>query len=179
MQGRTLVVGVDPGYRNLALVALEVNNGRVSLAQKVYADVGTTRMEADIITKVWNVLDIERPFLNADYVVIETQNFGRRNTQPVNQGLAWLLASTALSQTTGVRISFMSSLSKFKTFQVPIPKRDRTQLKDKSIYLATKLLCAHGIAPVTLFETGKARQWEHLADAVNLAFAAIKKLNLS
>ena len=180
------VVGVDPGYRNLGIVALRFNKRSrvVSLHRYSHIDVGAACQDADIITRLWEVLDVEQLFADADYVVIETQNFGRRNTNPVNQGIAWLLATTALSQSEDVKISFLGSMKKFSTFKkVPLPYklkrgdlRRRSKIKANSIYLATKLMANEGIAPEKLFKTGKSEAWEHLADAINLAFVGLKRL---
>ena len=182
----TTFVGVDPGYRNLGIVVVRMNNvtSAITLDKHYHIDIGRTPQEADIITKVWNVLDIEQPFAGADFVTIERQNFGRRNTQPVNQGLAWLLATTALNQSPRARIMFMGSLTKFSIFkeiQMPhkikrVDKGRRVKIKANSIYLAVKLLQNAGISPCTLFHDDKDNQWEHLADAVNLAFASLKSL---
>jgi len=133
------------------------------------------------------VLDIEKPFLNADYVVIENQMIGK-HTKPNNQGLAWLLATVAMEQSRHAALSFMGSKKKFSEFKdielrYDIPSKKvkgergrRAKIKTNSIFLATSLLSDRGINPQHVFLPGDSAKWEHLADAVGLAFVVIKSL---
>lgn len=183
------IVGVDPGYRNLGLVILQRDekSQKCKLVRKMHIDIGPCQRQEEIIAKLWSVLDIEKPFLNADYVVIENQLMGK-HTNPTNQGLAWLLATMAMNQAPHAAFSFLNSKSKFSTFKdIELrykisskieqgEKGRRAKIKTNSIYLATQLLSDHDINPNEVFEQGKNNTWEHLADAVGLAFVVIKKL---
>ena len=186
----SIVVGVDPGYRNLAIVVLRVDRTTKAceLVNKMHIDVGPCQYQEDIIMKLWNVLVVRRPFECADFVVIEDQCLGRRHTTPNNQGIAWLLAGIALSQSKHAAISYMSSKKKFAEFKhIPLRhvisarkqkgERDRrAKIKTNAIYLATTLLSQHGVNPSSVFTTGCRPTWDHLADAAGLAFVLIKHL---
>ena len=75
----------------------------------------------------------------------------------------------------------MGSLTKFSVFKhIKMPhiikrgeKKRRVRIKENSIYLARQLLAGAGIHSGSFFHVGSVNEWEHLADAVNLAFVGL------
>ena len=98
--------------------------------------------------------------------------FGRGNTNPVNQGLAWLIAGLAKTRSPDCVLTFGHSKSKFTSF--PALCKIDAPIKMKSIFLAKNLLQSAGIDPAIIFKDEHKRQWEHLADAIGLGFCLIK-----
>jgi len=189
IEKRWKVVAVDPGYRNLAWVSFGVHpiSNKCELIERAHVDVGPCSKQEDIICKVWTVVNQIKPFKDADHVVIENQMIGPQ-TKPNNQGLAWLLATSALQQSASCSVQLMGAKRKFAVFKKEcefphkLKKTDkgksrRDKIKSNSIYLATHLLRRQGIDPSAVFEAGKRDQWDHLADAVNMAFVCIKGLS--
>jgi hypothetical protein len=180
------IVAVDPGYRNLAWVSFSFHpiSKKVELLERRHVDVGSCKTQTDIICKVWTALKLFIPFHDADYVIIEDQMIGPQ-TKPNNQGLAWLLATTAMHQSTHCSIELMGAKRKFSVFKsVQLPhklkrgeKKDRRKkIKANSIYLANTLLLAHDIAPGLVLDKDKPNTWDHLADAVCMAMVKLKEL---
>lgn len=184
------IVAVDPGYRNLAFVIFDFHqpSGLVRLIAARHADVGFCRTQEDVITRVWSVIDREKPFVFADHVIIENQLMGKF-TKPRNQGLAWMLSTMALVQSPACSIEFMGSRRKFAEFKTvvqlphqlpgkrkPEARGRRGKVKTNAIFLAMQLLHTYGIPPGVVFRDGREPEWEHLADAIGLAFVKIKHL---
>lgn len=178
------VVAVDPGYRNLAFVVLEGHpiTNKINLVGAQHIDVGPCWKQEDIIVKVWQPMSMMKPFADAEFVVIENQMIGRE-TKPNNQGIAWLLATMALNQSKHCSINLMNAKRKFSVFkEVKLPeklvrgdRRRRNKFKKNSIYLAQVLLQNNGIDPGKVFKPGDQSTWDHLADAVNMAFVCFRE----
>jgi hypothetical protein len=183
------VVGVDPGYRNLAVVGFDFNTDtqKCTLATSRHGDIGYCKKDEDVITKMWSYLNLHKPFVGADCVVIENQMIGP-STRPRNQGLAWMIATIALQQSPTTSITFINSKKKFSEFKnIELPhkirrgekKGRRVKLKSNAVYLSNVLLHGVGIEPMAVFIPGKENQWEHLADAIGLAFVFMTSLSPS
>jgi len=173
------IVGVDPGYRNLALATLDIDvkTKKLVAVQCKHVDVGSCADQTDIIYKVWHCVHAKEFFKNAQYVEIENQVMGRKNSTPSNVGLSWLIASHAYTQNPFTVVNFSDSKDKFKTFGVPVPFKRGTPkhtrhlfIKNSSIQLAVRLLKQYGVEPSTVFQNGEKSTWEHIADALGLAF---------
>jgi hypothetical protein len=180
------VVGVDPGYRNLAVVGFDFNiqTHKCTLVSSRHGDIGSCKQDEDLITKMWMYLNLHKPFVGADCVVIENQMIGP-STKPRNQGLAWMIATIALTQSPTTSITFINSKKKFSEFKnIELPHKirrgekmgRRVKLKSNAVYLANVLLHGVGIEPMAVFIPGKQKQWEHLADAIGLAFVFLTSL---
>jgi hypothetical protein len=183
------VIGVDPGYRNLAVVSFDFNQQtqKCSLVTARHGDIGYCHKDEDVITKMWSYLKLTKPFVGADHVVIENQMIGP-STRPRNQGLAWMIAAIALEQSHTTSISFVRSKKKFAEFKnIELPHKirrgekngRRMKIKSNAVYLANVLLHSVGIEPVSVFIPGKQTQWEHLADAIGIAGVFMKSLSPS
>ncbi len=161
------VVGVDPGYRNLAWAAIDVGQDGTLSVQFEHHDVGPCSTPEAIVIKVWSYLTQRKPFINATKVIIENQEIGK-STHYRNVGLSWLIAAVALQQAPFAVISFRSSRSKFSRRDVRIDSK--LPIKQRSILLASTLLERIGVFPSDIFRSNNNAHWEHIADAFGLCF---------
>lgn len=180
------VVGCDPGYRNLAIVVFDFDivGKAVTLSAHLHIDIGSMQRHQNICVGLHERLAHSRIFQKADFVVIEDQMMGK-NTVPVNQGVMWQLAATALHQSPHTKVEFMRPRRKFAAFKtIPLPHsmaRDnksnrRCKIKTNSIALTSALLTKYKIKKDDLFVADRRDTWDHLADAAGLAFVVIKEL---
>jgi uncharacterized hydantoinase/oxoprolinase family protein len=157
-----MIVGVDIGWRNLAIAQL-----KGSKAYAKHFDLGKWKSNECMLGQLvqWNARN--RVFQGAEWVVIEDQHIGPM-TKHRNIAVMWTIAAMAKADCSNVR--FMSSRSKFTGLK-DLPN---INIKDKSVFAACKQLAAMEIDPSSIFKTDAVHEWEHLADALGLAFACAR-----
>ena len=180
------VLGVDPGYRNLAWVLFRAypKEKKVEVAAFDCVDVQPAhplKKQEEIICAILSYLETKRDiFKVADHIIIENQMIGK-HTKPLIQGTAWILGARLLRLAEWSSMEFMDARKKFKEFKktvrLPYQKRrgmPRKLIKANSIALAMGLIAQYSIPKsMTIFQTGKESEWEHLADAAGIAFVKI------
>lgn len=175
----TTVVAVDPGYRNLAVATLKIQQGKVISLDARHHDLGPISGAIALAKQFSAHLHRTQPFKNADLIIIENQQMGRAHSVPTNVGMQYMLLQAAHLQAPNAGLRLMPSKSKFKLLQPQFPflkpvPRKRQALKQLSIRLARELISKHrpGRDQNAIFQPAKPRNWEHLADALAMAFAA-------
>jgi hypothetical protein len=158
------------------------DNIRVSLTTR-HLDIGPCRRDEDVAVGLASVLkQNEDLFIGADLVVIEQQNLGPRNTKTRNIIAATAATVIAVNASPKAHVIYADSRSKFTKFKGTValpnvlknrdPKR-RQKGKANSVFLAQHLMTVHGIDVNTHFPPNRRSQFEHVADAIGLAFANV------
>lgn len=183
------ILGVDPGYRNLAMVRIDFTAEKeVFNIHGAHIDIGPQSTPSGIINGIFNYIssvDIPKKFMTGlDYCVIEDQNIGPK-TKSQNVGIAWLIAGIVKTHSPGCCLDLLSAKSKFALFKFDFPppqkvlKTDKdskrtTKIKNNSVYLAKELLKRGKSIEQDFFGLFPEDKWNHLADAIGLAFVRLE-----
>lgn len=159
-----IIVSIDPGYRNLGWSRIDTENpeGVACGVHDVGPGLWTNSQLVVLLTEFVGAL-----VCDADYVVCETQDFGRRHSTPRNVGISWLVGT--LASTCGAPIRFLPSLRKFTAFGLRCP-RGRKNIKNKSVRLARVLLNRVCCDPRNVYTRFASGEHEHISDALCLMF---------
>jgi Holliday junction resolvasome RuvABC endonuclease subunit len=180
------IVAVDPGFRNFGWARLLVNGDlKVQVVGCGVLDIGAGRHRPESIPRKLALLINKKEILHdVDLLVVENNNFGKANTQPVLVGIQHLVVGIAATRNPNVKVSFLGSMEKFRNFrEIPLPNKHsrrktaaqrRSKIKMNSICLARALLQKHNCDVKFCFNESNVQGWEHIADALGLAFAAVK-----
>ena len=168
------IVGVDPGYRNLAISIIE--NGVLECCRHI--DLGTlgrgdaTEAECEMLEKLsWRIQE-ESFFAFADIVVIENQWIGKHATKNINIGLMYTISS--LAHFYGARVILAHNSRRFSEFKFKRFSGDGG-VKQCAVQLAMRQLPRH-VSNVTadqIFTQKNVPHWEHLADSLLYAFIGV------
>jgi len=172
------IVGVDPGYRNLAWVRFDydIETKNVFYMDGAHVDLGNCQKQEDIISRMLLYVMKSRTFEDINFVVIENQMIGPK-TRPKIQGVAWLLATVAMLQSPKAKVEFMAARRKYTTFHKKLEDAKDLKVKDRSILLARRLMSDAGVNPIEIFTPTRPKsQWDHLADAVGLVFVKLHEM---
>lgn len=166
-------IGIDPGLRNLGVVALRCDPYPRIIHANVYTLPFGDNQGADMMNLGRLIASL--PHCTGPAVktlTIENQDFGRRNTTPLCMGLEWGIGSTLASTCPCVTIVPMESKFKFKLWPKAMPG---IGIKEKSLNLAKFLIKEYP----TLGPLGpRCTEVDHLSDALGMVMSTLKGLEL-